>query len=256
MPSDVNYRRATRQKKARRKRLRTAFVLFIIIAIITLIIMCFTVFFPIQRIKVSGSKIYSNSQIIKASKITTDDNLFVVSEDKIKENIRKELPYIDDVKLKRVLPGAVSLTVTDAKESMYYYIDGQYVVLSESGYILKKQDEMPQNVFEIVTSGISGNVSELANYKNGAEQELIQTIGASVEKYNINIDKIDVSNILQISLEVEGKYTVVLGNTDYTQEKIAHLSSMIESIGDRSGKINLSMWTPQNSQGSFVEDKS
>lgn len=256
MPSDVNYRRATRQKKARRKRLRTAFVLFIIIAIITLIIMCFTVFFPIQRIKVSGSKIYSNSQIIKASKITTDDNLFVVSEDKIKENIRKELPYIDDVKLKRVLPDAVSLTVTDAKESMYYYIDGKYVVLSESGYILKKQDEMPQNVFEIVTSGISGNVSELANYKNGAEQELIQTIEASVEKYNINIDKIDVSNILQISLEVEGKYTVVLGNTDYTQEKIAHLSSMIESIGDRSGRINLSMWTPQNSQGSFVEDKS
>lgn len=255
MASDVNYRRATRQKKARRRRLRTAFVLFLIIAIITLVIMCFTVFFPIQRINVSGSKIYSNAQIIKASKITTNDNLFVVSENKIKENIRKELPYIDDVKLKRVLPDAVILTVTDAKESTYYYQDGQYVVLSESGYVLKKQDEIPQNVFEIVTSGISGNIGEMAVYENSAEEELINTIRDTIIKYDINIDKIDVSNILQISLEIEGRFTVVLGNTEYTQEKIAHLSSMIESIGDRGGKINLSMWTPQNSQGSFVEDK-
>ena len=40
------------------------------------------------------------------------------------------------------------------------------------------------------------------------------------------------------------------------EEKIAHLASMIESIGDRSGTIDLSDWTKQKSQGSFVENKS
>ncbi len=256
MASDVNARRTARQKKARQKRLKTAFILFLVIAIISLAIMCFTIFFPIQRINVSGSEIYTKSEIIKASKITTKDNLFVVSEDKIEQKIRKELPYIDSVKLKRVLPDAIILTVTDAKEYAFYYSNDEYIILSENGYVLKKQAEMPENVFEIITSGIEGNLGQEAIYKNIAQKELIDTLKNSIEKHDINVDKIDVSNILQISLVVEGRFTVVLGNTDHVQEKMAHLASMIDSIGERSGKIDLSMWTPQNSQGSFIENKS
>lgn len=253
MHSDVNKRRAARQKKARRRRLKIAFIFFLIIALITLAIMCFTVFFPIKRINVSGSEIYSKNEIVKASKLSTDDNLFVVSEEEIESNIRKKLPYIDNVKLKRVLPDAVILTVTDAKEYAYYQSGEKYFILSDSGYILKEQTEAPENVFQIVTGGIEGKVSGKAEYKNSAEQELVNTIISTLEQKDINIDKIDVSNILEITLNVEERFTVILGTSEHLQEKIAHLSGMIDSIPDRSGKINLSMWTPTNSQGSFVE---
>lgn len=253
MQSDVNKRRAARQKKARRRRLKIAFIFFLIIALITLAIMCFTMFFPIKRINVSGSEIYSKSEIIKASKLTTDDNLLVVSEEEIENNIRQKLPYVDSVELKRVLPDAVILTVTDAKEYAYYQSGESYFILSEKGYILKKQTEIPENVFRIVTSGIEGDVSQQAVYKNAAEQELVNTLISALQNKEINIDEIDVSNVLEISLEVEGRFTVVLGTNDYTDEKIAHLKGMIDSIPDRKGKINLSMWTPTNSQGSFTE---
>lgn len=254
MQSDVNKRRAARQKKARRRRLKIAFVFFLIIALIILAIMCFTVFFPIKRINVSGSEIYSKSEIIKASQLTTDDNLFVVSEEEVEKNIRNKLPYVDSIKLKRVFPDAIILTVTDAKEYAYYQSGDQFFILSENGYILKEQDETPENVFQIVTSGIEGKESQKAIYNNSAEEQLVNTLITALQQKNIKIDKIDVSNILELSLEVEGRFTVVLGTTDYTEEKIAHLGSMIESIPDRKGKINLSMWTPTNSQGSFVEE--
>ncbi len=253
MQSDVNKRRAQRQKIARRRRIRAAFIFFLIIALITLVIMCFTVFFPIKRINVSGSELYSKGQIIKASKLTTDDNLFVVSEEEIEDNIRKTLPYIDEVKLKRVFPDAVVLTVSDASEYAYFNDGDKYYILSSSGYVLKEQSEQPENVFELVTSGIEGKVGEKASYKNSAEQELVERLIKLLSEKEINIDKIDVTNILQIALEVEGRFNAVLGNTDYLQEKIAHLSSMIDSIPDRSGSINLGMWTPENSQGSFTE---
>ncbi len=256
MSTEVNRRRKARQKKARRRRLKITFILFLIIAFITLAIMCFTVFFPIKRINVSGSKIYSKSQIIKASKLTTDDNLFVVSEDDVEQKIRKALPYIDNVELKRVLPDAIILTVTDAKEYAYCQSGEEYIILSENGYVLKKQAEVPENVFMITTSGISGRVGEKAVYKNTDESELVLKLIDLLTKEDIDIDKIDVSNALQLTLEVEGKFTVTLGNTDYIAEKIAHLSGMIESIGERKGTINLSVWTPQNSQGIFVKDKS
>lgn len=256
MQSDVNKRRAKRQKAARRRRLKAAFIFFLIIILITLIIMCFTVFFPIKRINVSGSEIYSKSQIIKASKLTTDDNLFVISEDEIENRIRKALPYVDKVTLKRVLPDAVILTVTDAEEYAYFTANDKYYIISDNGYVLKEQSEQPENVFQIVTSGITGTLGEVAVYNNSAEMELVATLMHNLNQKNINIDKIDVSNILQITLEVEGRFTVTLGNTDYTQEKIAHLSGMIENIPDRGGSINLSMWTPENSQGTFVPDES
>lgn len=255
MQSDVNKRRAIRQKKARRRRLKITFIVFLIMALITLVIMCFTVFFPIKRINVSGSKLYSNGQIIKASKLTTDDNLFAISEDSIEQNIRKALPYIDEVELKRTFPDAVILTVKDAKEFAYFVSGDKYYILSEKGYVLKQQSEKPDSIFEIATSGIDGKLGENVKYKNNREQELLQNILVELKNQEISIDKIDVSNALNITLKVEGRFSVILGNNEYIEEKIAHLAGMIRSIPDRKGKINLSMWTPTNSQGSFVEEK-
>ena len=60
---DVQNRRKARQKKARRKRLKICFVFFVLMALVKLAIMCFTVFFPIKRISVSGSEIYSKAEI-------------------------------------------------------------------------------------------------------------------------------------------------------------------------------------------------
>lgn len=256
MQSDVNRRRAIRRKRARIRHLLVAFVIFLIIALITLAIMCFTVFFPIKRISVSGSEIYNKKQIIQASKLSTDDNLWVVSEKTIEKNIRKKLPYVDNVELKRVLPDAVVLTITDAKEYAYYQSGEKYYILSDNGYILKEQTEQPQNVFKIVTQGISGKVSDKAVYKNSTEEETVNTLITALNNEKLNIDEIDVSDMINITVKVSGKYVVNLGKNDYANQKIAHLATMIEEIGDRSGMINLSMWTPDDKQGTFVEKTS
>ncbi len=256
MQSEVNKRRAMRQRKARLRRLKITFIFFLIIALLTLLIMCFTVFFQIKRISVSGSKIYNKSQLIKASGLTTDDNLFVVSEEKIEDKMRRKLPFVDSVSLKRVLPDAVILTVTDAKEQSFFESNGKYYVVSENNYILKETTDVPENVYKIVATKIEGNVGEGIRYENSKEYEIIKTLEKLLKDKKIDIDKIDVTNLAQLTVEVEGRFTVILGNTEYSSEKIAHLSSMIESIGERSGTINLSMWTPKNSQGSFVENKS
>lgn len=256
MQSDVKQRRAQRQKQIRRRRIKFAFIIFLLTSIIVFAIMCFTIFFPIKRINISGSEIYSKEQIIKASELTTDDNIFVVSEKKIKKKIREKLPYVDDISLKRVLPDAIILTVTDAKEHMFFEKNEKYYIVSESNYILKEQSTMPDNIFQAVSSGMDGNIGESLIYAKHEEEILMENIIKALNRNKINIDRIDVSNALQITVNVEGRFVVVLGNHDYIEEKIAHMASMIESIGDRKGKINLSMWTPENSQGSFVENKS
>ena len=255
MQKDVEKRRAQRRKKIRRRRIRAAFIFFIAIALVTLLIMCFTVFFPIKRISVSGSKIYKNAEIIRASGLTTDDNLFVVSEDKIEKNIRKSLPFIDSVELKRRLPNAVILTVTDAKEFACYKVGDKYLVVSEKGYVLSKCDQPPENVFQIVANDVSGDVSELIKYENDAQRKLSDRLISSLQNNKINIDSIDVTNNIEIKVNVEDRFEVKLGTAENLEAKIAHLSAMIDSIGERSGVIDLSIWTPQNREGSFSENK-
>ena len=259
MQSEVNKRRKQRQKQARKRRLAIAFISFfvlsIIVALVTLVVMCFTVFFDVKQINVSGSEIYSNAEVIKASGITTEDNLLVISEKKLEEKIRQSLPYVDDVKIKRRLPDKVALIITDAKEYAYYAVEGKYYVISENGYILKEQTEAPENVFEIITSGISGNVGEKVVFANSTEENLVNELITLLEAKEININKINVTSQLEIKLFVENRFEVVIGDNKYLTEKIAHLSGMIGEIPDRSGMIDLSMWTPEKSQGSFVENK-
>ncbi len=255
MHSEVNKRRAARQKQARKRHLVVALIIFMIIALITLVIMCFTTFFDINHISTSGSEIYSKEEIYAASGITKEDSLLIISEDKIEENIRKQLPYVDSVKIKRNLPDKIVLTVTDAKEYAYYVSGNSNFILSENGYILNEQAETPENVFQIVTSGIEGKPGEKAVYTNAAEEHLVTELITALHQKGVNIDMIDVTNVLEIKIFVEGKFEVIVGDNKYINEKIAHLASMVESIADRKGKINLSMWSPENSQGSFVEVK-
>lgn len=251
---EIDSRRKARQKRARRKRLKICFIFFLIASLITLAIMSFTVFFPIKRISVSGSQIYSKAEIIKASGLSTDDNLFVVSEEKIEQSIRKKLPYIDSVSLKRNLPDAVVLTVKDAKEYSCIEVAQKYYIISQSGYVLKEQSESPENVFKIITSGAKCEIAKMVEYKSQVESELVATMVQLLENKGINIDSVDVSSALNLTVNVEDKFVVKMGTDEFLEQKIAHLRSMIDSIGDRKGEINLSMWTPNNSQGSFVED--
>ena len=255
MQSDVKKRRVARQKQARKRQLLTALIIFIIIALITLAVMCFTTFFNIKHIATSGSEIYSKNEIYSAAGITKDDNLLTISEKEIENEIRKKLPYVDAVKIKRDFPDSILLTITDAKEYSYFTLGESNYILSEKGYILSEKTDVPQNVFELVTSGIEGNVGEKAVYKNQTEEQLISQLITALQQKNINIEKIDVTNTIQIKVFVDNRFEVVLGDSKYLTEKTAHLASMIDNISDRKGKIDLSMWTPQKSQGSFIEEK-
>ena len=84
---------------------------------------------------------------------------------------------------------------------------------------------------------------------NIAENELVTNLIKYLRKYDIDIDVIDVTSLLQIELQIEDKYTVLLGKNEHISDKIKHLSSMLDNITDDADIIDLSMWQPDNRQG-------
>jgi cell division septal protein FtsQ len=231
-------------------------MLFLIVAIITFAILSLTVLFPVSVLNAKGSKLYTEAQIIKASGITSDDNLFMVNEEDITEKIRHKLPYIDTVEIKRNLPDAMFINVTDAKEYSCYFWKGEYYTVSRRGYVLNKYSDPPQGLFVVMCDekDIECEVGYALEFKKEILEQRIENISELLKNEGIAIDRIDVSNPISLSVKVCGRFEVLLGTSANLDKKIAHLGGMVKSIDpQKTGKINLSMWTSDKTQGSFVE---
>ena len=248
MQSDVNKRRAERQRLARKRRLMIVSLFLVALTLITLVILCFTAFFPIKNINVSGSEKYTEQQIADAAQIKSK-NLFTISKKKVENNIRQALPYVESIELKRKLPDKVVITVKEAEEFAFYKSGENYFIISELGYILKQQAEIPENIFQIMTDGMSGNVSEMVTYTHSDEEELLKKLISELAEHNIVINKIDVTSTIQIVLEVDNRFTVWLGSDEYITEKIDCLATTIDDMNNRGETtqkciIKLDSWEP------------
>lgn len=245
-------KRQERQKKIRKRRIRAFFIMFMILTLCVGAVLCLTVFFPIEKVVIKGSKIYSVEEIFENSNIENGDNLFTVNRSKTEQSLKSKLPYIESIAFKRELPGTLNITVKDATEFAVYEVKEQYYTVSESGWVMKKSSEKPENLICIKGNEIVCKVGSQIVYEDPTQKELIETISQSLKDAKINADLIDTTGKINITLGVEGRFTVNLGNSNFIEEKIKHLAGMIKEMPEENkGKIDLSMWTNDNSRGSF-----
>lgn len=227
------------------------FMLFIVLLILVGVILSLTVLFPINNITAKGSVKYTAEQIISSSGIKTGDNLFISS---VKtDDLREKLPYVESVKVNRTLPDSITITVKDAVPYACYYSEGMYYTVSKSGYVLEALEEKPDSLFEIRASGIKCSLGKAVTFTSEKTEALIYEIGGYAEEYGLSLDYIDVTDELAITAKAENRFIVNFGTSNFLSNKFAHLTSMIKNIEEtKTGKINLSMWTTENTEGTFV----
>ena len=75
-----------------------------------------------------------------------------------------------------------------------------------------------------------------------------------MHKYNLSVEYVDVTDKMAIEAKIDGGFIVNFGSSKDFESKVKHLLAMMEEIGENdTGKINLSMWDSQNTQGAFVK---
>ncbi len=244
-------KRKARQKRIRKRRIITGLVFLLVLSIITFVGLSLTVLFPIKALNAKGSKLYTPEQIVAASGINLGDNLFTSGVSI--EDIRFKLPYVDEISLERTLPDTLLITVKDAKEYAAYNFENKYYVVSKAGVVLKISDQMPSGLFEIRGVKVKCREGLSVEFKDVKQKTAIEEITALSGEYGININYIDLSDELTLTVKTEGRFIVNLGSSNNLKNKFAHLSGMQKNIeADKTGKINLSMWTSENTEGTFV----
>ena len=220
----------------------------------TCVVLCLTVFFPIENLSANGSSIYKSEQIVKASGIEKGDNLFAIAKGDVLKKLKSKLPYVEEIELEREIPDSLTIKVTDAGEFACYYDGKNYYTVSHTDWVLKKDYEQPVELFTVYGAKVKCKVGSGIIYNNEEQKNLLDKMIQALNEEKLKINSIDITDNVAISLKIEDRFEVYIGTSNFIPEKIRHLSSMVENISpEKSGKINLSMWSNANSQGTFVE---
>ncbi len=108
-------KRKERQKRARKRRLIAWFIFFVIMLLTVGVILSLTVLFPIKSLSFKGSEIYTAEQLEAVSGIDIGDNIFNISQKSTLNKLKAELPFVENIKIERILPDTLKVTVSDAE---------------------------------------------------------------------------------------------------------------------------------------------
>ena len=204
----------TQDEAARPRRRKKHYLLRVLVVLV----LCASVYFvmissifDIHTIEViKNGTHYSESDVIAMSGIKNGDNLFKIRTGKAEEAMRAD-PYVKEVKVKRILPNSLSITLRERKESFVILYQGKYLLVGDSNEILSVMDQPNgltlvegMDVFN-ATPGVKIDVRDKQSLKN--LQELLK----SMNNEGMSFERIDMNGIvpriyIKDRLIIEGKW--------------------------------------------------
>lgn len=113
-----------------------------VVAVVVALMMCVSLFFKVDTVKVAGVGKYSENQVLEASGIEYGDSLLSLRKGTLASRIRYNLPYVDEVKIGIKLPGTVIIEVSELEAA--YAIQtgsGEWWLVSASGRAVEQISE-------------------------------------------------------------------------------------------------------------------
>jgi len=107
---------AMRHNRTRRRgRGRFGFLLKVLCVLTLLVALAVgaTVFFRVEQVVVSGNSRYTQEDVVEATGIQMGDNLYHMNKFQINQEVRRALPYVNELNIVRKLPNTILITVTE-----------------------------------------------------------------------------------------------------------------------------------------------
>lgn len=113
-----------------------------IVAVIAAMTVGATVFFQVEQIEVSGNHRYTQEEIVAATGIVAGDNLFRMNKFAIQDRVKEEMPYIEDILIRRRLPSTITVAVEEW--------DAVAQILPNPGWVAPEPEETEEGEEEVV----------------------------------------------------------------------------------------------------------
>ncbi|MDO5555705.1 MAG: FtsQ-type POTRA domain-containing protein [Clostridia bacterium] len=232
-------KKQTKKKKRNLKILKWTSLAVLIITAITLFMT--SSIFNIKEIIVENNIKISSEEIISLSKLTTGVNMFKTSNKSIINNIKIN-PYIENVKVKKDLAGAITLKIQERIPTYMLKFANAYVYINNQGYMLEITEtplELPIITgFETQTEQIDeGNRLVVEDLKKLEDVIKIIEVAKNNSLANI-ITEIDISDSTNYILKIASEdKTIQFGDIKNINIKLLKIEALIEQEKGIKGEI-------------------
>ena len=228
------YRRNKRRYGRRRHESRGGSVVPVIACIILAplaVIFALTVFFKVATVTVSGESGYPDSRIVEASGIKVGDNMFRFNKFEAIEGIFAEMPYIDELSIRRKLPGTVEITVSRCEPALTVQSENRWYLADIKGKLLEVSDTPHENVIKV--TGAELFEPEIGKYMKIFEEEKQNPLFLLLNTLKNNgiipyISDINMQKIYAIKFLYKDRLTVNIGTTEGIEKKLRFMLLIAE----------------------------
>jgi len=244
--------RETFEKLNDKKRLRKimfalAITLLVIILTAVFAAVCFTFFFRVERVYISGCDRYPESEIVGVSGIELDISMFELRSSRIEAEITHRYPYIKAVDVKRHLPSEVELVLVEDTPMYYIELGNEFFVLSESLRVLERLENdnglQENGIRKIITPPVSyAVVGREMRFRDQSERENVISL---LESFRLSpvydrLDLINISDKYEVYVIYDGQFKVVFGKYTDMDLKLLLVDSIIAEMDNMNGIIDVS----------------
>lgn len=239
--------RHNRRRYKRRARFGFLYKLLAIIAMLAAVVMGATVFFRVEDMVVVGNVRYDAQQVIDATGIVQGDNLFGMNKFETARQIRRQLPYVEGVNIRRGWPDTLIITVTECEAAARVTGERGQWLISKSGKILELARGTAQDVIRVdglnavqPEAGLPLVVREEQQARGDSLLALLQALnqGGMLAK----VTYIDMTSPSRILMDFDARFTVKLpvsGDFDYL---LGAMSQAVATLEDyETGTLDLTV---------------
>lgn len=243
-PRNRNEIRRRQNKKRKLKREVRNFIITasIIIGVAVLgTILSLTMFFNIEKINISGSGTYSETEIEALCNINIGDNMFLIDKDKCREKLTSNLPYIYDITIKRKLPNTINIDITEAEPAYVIKNDDKtYTLLDDNLKVLENasKEKHPEAITIKKAIPVSNEPGYIIEFENEDTLNCIKSIVAAIKEVELSdVSVISSADKNNNSILYKNRITFELGDCKNLENKIYKALAACEELDKRNDKI-------------------
>ncbi len=242
------FERLKRKNSTKLLRQRVLYTVLIVLLLAVFLIGIVSIFFRVHSITVKGNTVYSDSEIISASGIEKDMNIYLIDDRSVSTAILSAFPYVRTVKLTREVPTSVTLTLKCDEPNYYTEIEGECFVLSRELRVMQRfedKDELLSTHPDIkkltggeVKRAVVGSELEYVSSSYSKQAKPLLGILESAEVF-AGISSIDFSDRFNVALTYDSRLKANIGNSDDIELKLRFMNEIVKDLGEARGTIDL-----------------
>lgn len=180
----------------------------------------------LKEFEVRGNDRVSTEELVGATGIEIGDHLIGISTDRVSQRL-KELPWVAEVRVERILPSSLKLTVEEREPALMVRAGPASYLTDSDGLVLQEgEGDLVQIVLPATTSAVAGTSIDSVEFVHATR--ILDSLPESIRS---KVVLIEAPAIDQIQIETAGGPAIYYGAAEQLNEKNFAVESLLDGNG-------------------------